>query len=351
MNTSHADVLKSDLTSPDVTFLEHRSLQIDQSSKRDRPQEFVFCLLPAFSMLSLCSAVETLRIANSLTGSPLYEWSFIGDETSELASSIGISVPVEKSLPPIGGNDALFVCGGANVEQGTSKKILGWLRKSARHGAAVGGLCTGTFAVAKAGLLFEKRATIHWENQHSLTEEFPDTEVTKTPVQIDEDRYSTAGGVSAIDLMLSLIAERHGNELAMRVSEQLMYTNAHFVQSGTTIDTADRNKINHPKLRQIIKIMEQKIEEPCSITVLAKSVNVSTRQLERLFQRHLNDSPVRYFTKMKLARAHDLLHQTDLTITQISFACGFGSLSHFSKIYKKKYGQSPHRLRNQPPSI
>lgn len=64
MNTSHADVLKSDLTSPDVTFLEHRSLQIDQSSKRDRPQEFVFCLLPAFSMLSLCSAVETLRIAN-----------------------------------------------------------------------------------------------------------------------------------------------------------------------------------------------------------------------------------------------------------------------------------------------
>ena len=69
----------------------------------------------------------------------------------ELGSSIGISVPVEPSLPHMGNNDALFVCGGANVEQNTSKTVLGWLRKSARHGASVGGLCTGTYALAKAG--------------------------------------------------------------------------------------------------------------------------------------------------------------------------------------------------------
>ena len=334
-----------------MTMQEHHSLEIEQSANLNKPQKFVFCLLPSFSMLSLCSAVETLRIANTLTKQTLYEWSFIGDETLELGSSIGISVPVEPSLPHMGNNDALFVCGGANVEQNTSKTVLRWLRKSARHGASVGGLCTGTYALAKAGLLFEKRAIIHWENQHSLSEAFPDTEVTKTPVQIDTNRYSTAGGISAIDLMLNLIAEKHGSELALRVSEQLMYTNVHLAQSGTTIDAADRNRITHPKVRRIVKIMEQNIEDPCAISFLAKSVNVSTRQLERLFRRYLNDTLVRYFTKMRLTGAHDLLHQTDMTVTDISFACGFGSLGHFSKLYRKQYGQSPHKIKNQPPSM
>lgn len=336
---SAATNLEMDLSDRPSTKLEHSRLI------SGRPDVFVFCLLPSFSMLSLCSAIETLRIANDLSGTALYSWSFIGDGALNIQSSIGLSLPVGAELPSMGPNDVLFVCGGANVEQNTTAQVLNWLRKSVRYGSAIGGLCTGTYAIAKAGLLNGKSATIHWENQHSLREMFPGTEVSQSPIEVDDHRFSTAGGVSSIDLMLKLIADRNDKHLAERVSEQLMYTNVHVVQTGTTIDLADRNRVIHPKLNRVVKEMEQNVENPISVETLAQLVNISTRQLERLFRRHLDQSPVRYYLQIRLDRAHALLHQTDMSILEVALACGFVSNSHFSKNYRKTFGVSPNHLR------
>ncbi len=315
--------------------------------RRRDVQKFIFYLLPDFSMLSLCSAIEPLRIANRVAGQKIYEWLFCGHNTAGLSSSIGISVPVLDIMPEANRDDIILVCGGLNIEKVASKDVLNWLRKSARKGAAIGGLCTGTYVLARAGLLQDKRATIHWENQDSLSEVFPNIEVTQTPSEIDGNRYSTAGGVASIDLVLSLIEERCGAELTNDVAEQLIYNSLRQVQSGTTISTEFRKGLRHPKLKTVVRTMDDNLEEPLTAGELADMVHISVRQLERLFLRYIGESPKRYYLTLRLNKSRNLLCQTDLSVINVGLSCGFSSPSHFSKCYRAKFGVSPYEMRRE----
>jgi transcriptional regulator GlxA family with amidase domain len=306
-----------------------------------------FYVLPEFSMLSLCSAIEPLRMANEIAQQQLYSWRFLGDGASALESSIGIPLAVDDDLPAVVRNDIVFVCAGVNVQLGTTKRLLNWIRKCARTGASIGGLCTGAYVLAKAGLLKGKRATIHWNVQHSLDEMFPETLLTQTPIQIDGNRMTTAGGVASIDLMLELIERHHEARLSNRVAEQLMYSNIQIVQKTTSITAADRKRTISPKLKRVIRVMEENLERPLKGARLAYHVNLSTRQLERLFHKFFNQSPIRYYNGLRLQRAYDLLLHTDMTLIDIAFACGFGSASSFSKNFQKKFGVSPHQTRQK----
>lgn len=308
-------------------------------------RKIYFYVLPEFSMLSLCSAVEPLRMANEIAQQQLYSWQFLGEGAPTLQSSVGISLAVDDDLPAVVRNDIVFVCAGVNMQSGTTKRVLNWLRKCARQGASMGGLCTGAYVLAKAGLLKGKRATIHWNVQNSLDGMFPDTLLTRTPVQIDGNCMTTAGGVASIDLMLELIERHHEARLSNRVAEQLMYSNIQIVQKTTSITAADRKRTINPKLKRVIQVMEENLESPLSGVRLADHANLSTRQLERMFRKFFDQSPVRYYNGLRLQRANDLLIHTDMTLIDIAFACGFGSESSFSKNFQKKFGVSPHQTR------
>jgi hypothetical protein len=169
--------------------------------------------------------------------------------------------------------------------------VIGWLRREARKGPVMGGLCTAGYTLAKAGLLDGKRATIHWENQDSFSEEFEDVTLTKSVFVIDGNRITTAGGTASIDLMLKIIADDHGEDLANLVADQLIYTSIRTDQDTQRLSIPTRIGVRHPKLGQVIRMMEQNIEDPISPAQLAKDVSMSTRQLERLFRRYLNRSP------------------------------------------------------------
>jgi transcriptional regulator GlxA family with amidase domain len=209
----------------------------------------------------------------------------------------------------------------------------------------VGGLCTGAHALARAGLLQGRRATIHWENHDSFCEEFEEVRLTKSVFVIDGNRITTAGGIASIDLMLKLIARDHGEELASTVADQLIYSSIRTDQDTQRLSIPTRIGVRHPKLAQVIQTMEQTIEEPISPSVLAEDVGMSTRQLERLFRRYLNRSPKRYYMELRLQKARNLLMQTDLSVINVALACGFTSPSHFSKCYRAHYGTTPYRER------
>ena len=202
-----------------------------------------------------------------------------------------------------------------------------------------------SYVMAKAGLLDGKRATIHWENHDSFTEEFDEVELTKSVFVVDGNRMSTAGGTSSIDLMLKLIADEHGEQLANAVADQMIYSSIRTDQDTQRLSVPTRIGVRHPKLSQVIQMMEQNIEEPISPSILAKDVGMSTRQLERLFRRYLNRSPKRYYMELRLQKARNLLMQTDMTVINVALACGFASPSHFSKCYRSHYNTTPYRER------
>jgi len=310
-----------------------------------RPRRFIFVLLPEFSLLCFSSAVESLRIANRMAGVTLYEWMLTGEGGATIRCSAGTEFNLECDLPELNRDDTVMLCGGIDVQRATTKRLVGWLRREVRRGITIGGLCTASYTMARAGLLDGKRATIHWENQDSFAEEFEDVDLTKSVFVIDGNRLTTAGGTSSIDLMLKVIADDHGETLANSVADQLIYSSIRTDQDTQRLSVPTRIGVRHPKLSLVIQKMEAFIEEPISPSILASEVGMSTRQLERLFRRYLNRSPKRYYMELRLSKARNLLMQTDMSVINVALACGFASPSHFSKCYRAHYDTTPYRER------
>ena len=309
------------------------------------PRRFVFVLIENFTLLSFSSALDALRIANRMSGKKLYDWIFIGENEEFVSCSAGTQFKLDNSLIELHRDDTILLCGGTSIQESTTRKLIGWLRREARRGLIVGGLCTAAYPMAKAGLLDEKKATIHWENQDSFAEEFLEVELTKTVFVCDGNRYTTAGGTSSIDLLLKIIADEHGEELANAVADQMIYSSIRTDQDTQRLSVPTRIGVRHPKLSKVIQMMEINIEEPISPSVLAKDVGMSTRQLERLFRRYLDRSPKRYYMELRLQKARNLLMQTDMSVINVALACGFASPSHFSKCYRAHYDTTPYRER------
>jgi transcriptional regulator GlxA family with amidase domain len=315
--------------------------------KSTAPKRFVFLLLDKFTMLSFACAIEPLRIANRVIGAPVYEWALAGEGTVDgvVHCSNGAAFKLDIGLSEIDRDDTVLICGGIDVQKATTKGILNWLRREARKGVAIGGLCTGAYSLAKAGLLDSKRATIHWENQDGFIEEFEEVKLTRSIFVIDGNRMSTAGGTASLDMMLKIISADHGDDVANTVADQLIYSTIRTDQDTQRLSIPTRIGVRHPKLSQVIQMMEAAIEEPISPADLADDVGMSTRQLERLFRRYLNRSPKRYYMELRLSKARNLLMQTDMSVINVALACGFASPSHFSKCYRAHYSTTPYRER------
>ena len=325
------------------TPIQRQIVELDKVPQK--PRRFVFVLLDNFTLLSFAAAMDCLRLANRMSGKSLYEWRLVGEGGESVSCSTGTAFHLDGDLDELRRDDTIIVCGGADVQKATTKRMLNWLRREARRGLAVGGLCTAAYTLAKAGLLDGKRATIHWENQDSFSEEFDEVNLTKSVFIIDGNRLTTAGGTSSIDLFLQIISNDHGEELASAVADQQIYSSIRTDQDTQRLSVPTRIGVRHPKLSQVIQKMEANIEEPISPSVLATEVGMSTRQLERLFRRYLNRSPKRYYMELRLQKARNLLMQTDMSVINVALACGFASPSHFSKCYRAHYETTPYRER------
>ncbi|WP_424943044.1 GlxA family transcriptional regulator [Aliiroseovarius crassostreae] len=309
------------------------------------PRRFVFVLVNDFTLLSFAGAVDALRIANRASGQKLYEWTLMSEGGRDVTCSAGATFSVDSDLEDLRRDDIVMICSGVQVQSNSSPKLLSWLRREARRGVQIAGLCTASHIMAKAGLLSEKRATIHWENHDSFAEEFDDVDLTKRIFVIDGARMTAAGGTASMDLMLKLIAQQQGEEVANVVADQQIYTSIRTDRDSQRLSVPTRIGVRHPKLSEVIQRMESNIEEPISPSILASDVGMSTRQLERLFRRYLNRSPKRYYMELRLQKARNLLMQTDMSVINVALACGFSSPSHFSKCYRSHYDTTPYRER------
>jgi len=313
---------------------------------------FVFILLPNFSMMAFTSAIEPLRIANRLMGRELYRWHIVAKQAGTVRASNGCVVLADQGIADIdigpGPNvPTILVVSGIGAEHVSDRELFGWLRRADRSGAIIGGLCTGAHILARAGLLSGHRCTIHWENLPGFMEEFPDIDVAADLFEVDQKRVTCSGGTAPLDLMLHLIARKHGQELATKISEQCLLDRIRQPHDHQRMPYRVRLGIHHPKLISAIEMMEANVEEPLDQEMLARYVGLSRRQLERLFRKHLGRTPAQYYLELRLERARHLLYQTTMPIMNIAFACGFVSASHFSTCYRQMYGKTPRAERTR----
>jgi AraC family transcriptional regulator, glycine betaine-responsive activator len=306
-----------------------------------RKSRFAFLTLPNYSMIAVANAVEPLRMANSLSGLAAYEWVIASLDGQPVPASNGLALSPTIPLEYAGRADIVFVCGGINVRESVSPPLLTALRRLAEQRAPLGALCTGGYALARAGLLDRYRATIHWENLSALREEFPRVLISDQLFSIDRDRFTCSGGVAPLDLMLHLIEAKLGPRISQRVSEQFIVDRVRSDKDRQYVPLRAQVGVAHQSLIKVAELMEANIERPLSLERIARQTGLSRRQIERLFKRHLNCVPKRYYLEMRLRRARELLLQTAMPIMDITTACGFQSPPHFSKCYRNQFGHPP----------
>ncbi|QLC72741.1 GlxA family transcriptional regulator [Pseudomonas sp. LPB0260] len=309
------------------------------------PQSIGFLLLDNFTLISLASAVEPLRMANQLSGKELYRWYTLTQSGLPVSASDGLQITPDAGLDNAPALDAVIVCGGVDIQHSVTREHLHWLQVQGRHGLQLGGVCTGSWALAKAGLLDGFDCSVHWEFLAAMQEAFPRAAISTRLFSIDRTRCTSSGGTAPMDMMLHLIGREHGRELAAAISEMFIYERIRNEQDHQRVPLKHMLGTNQPKLQEIVALMEANLEEPIDLDELACYVDVSRRQLERLFQKYLHCSPSRYYLKLRLIRARQLLKQTSMSIIEVASVCGFVSTPHFSKCYREYFGIPPRDER------
>ena len=313
--------------------------------QNENPQEFGYLVLPQFSMLNLGAAMDPLRAANRLCGRKLYIWRAIAAEGLQISSSNGIELTANGTFAEIDRIANLIVVAGMEPKRYAEPATLARLRRLARGGCRLGAVSTGSYILAKAGLLDGYRCTIHWESLNSFREEFPKLEATQELYEIDRDRMTCSGGTAAMDMMLHLIALDHGRDLATAVAEQFIHGQIRDKRAPQRMALRNRLGAAHPKLLSVVELMEENLEDPLTRAELARRVGLSTRQLERLFRSYLRRTPTRYYLELRLQRARSLLTQSTMSVLDVAMACGFVSASHFSKCYRDYFNRTPREDR------
>jgi AraC family transcriptional regulator, glycine betaine-responsive activator len=316
-------------------------LTLDPALHDLRVTRIGFLLLDNFSLIALGTAVDPLRIANMVVRRDVYEYQLIGTNGDIVRSSDGIRVMPDIAMSQAGTFDAVFVVGPNPIPRKGIGAIMDWLRLQARNGTALGGLDTGSYFLARAGLLNGYRCTIHWEDQDVLLGQFPKLTVSNRLYEVDRDRYTCSGGVAPLDLMVHLLSMPPGSPtLSARVLELLLAERrGHEERQVTSL----RQYIGreHAKLDEALQVMESNVEETLSVAEIASFVQVSQRQLERWFSERLGKTPAQAYLEIRLLRARQLLYRTARPLEEVCARTGFTSLTHFSTRYKAHFDISP----------
>lgn len=298
-------------------------------------------------MIAFTNALEILRMANYLLGEQIYQWSVFSVDGKPVEASNGLSVSKTTQLNYTNMPDVLLVCGGVDIQHAVTSDVIKLLTQASKHNMWLGGLCTGSYALAKTGLLDGYKCTIHWENMASLCEQFSSISFMEELFVIDRNRCTCAGGTAPLDLMLAFVAARFGKNLVAEISDQFMVVRARDSKDQQHIPVAARVGYSHKALVEVSALMEANIEEPLSLDELARLASLSQRHLQRMFKHTLNMTPMHYYLNLRLRRARALLLQTEMSVMSVTVACGFQSSCHFSKSYRTLFGYSPSMERNQ----
>ena len=303
---------------------------------------FGFLLLPEFTLLAFSSALDPLRIANQLAQKPLYGWWVLSETGAPVASSSGLDVSVHDSLEQLDKSLTLFVCSGNNGVRAATDNVVSAIRRHARFGGQVGGICTGASTLARAGLLKNKRFTLHWENQPGFVETFPDLIPRRSLVEEDGGLLTCSGGSAATEMMLRIIKDDYGEDFAIAVADMCLNALSGDPKRDQRSSIAKAIDSRNPKLLHILREMYANIEEPLLLEELAESAGVSRRHMERMFTKALGEAPASTYRKIKLDKARALLAETDLSVSDVAAATGFSSASILTRHYKARYGETPY---------
>jgi AraC family transcriptional regulator, glycine betaine-responsive activator len=297
-------------------------------------------------MLAFSAAIEALRVANWVSGRSLYEWVLISHDGKPVSPSSGIAMQPHIAAADIDRLPIMLFCAGIGGSKYRDKRVFSWLRRLARNETILGGIGTGAYALARAGLLEGYRCTLHWEEFENFSREFPHLQLTADLFEVDRDRMTCPGGTASLDMIFHLIEQQHGRDLAWQIADEFIQ---HRVRSGDDpqrMSLQSRTRINDARLLAAISAMEKHLEDPIALYKICRISGLSLRHLQRRFTEVLGRSPTVFYRELRLQRARKMLMHGTKSILEVAVANGFVSGSHFTRCYRAHFGRPPREERS-----
>ncbi|MCI0537139.1 MAG: GlxA family transcriptional regulator [Verrucomicrobiales bacterium] len=309
------------------------------------PVQIAFILLPKFHMMALTAAVEPMRVANLLTQRTLYRWSMYSLGEPEVAASNDMLVATKQSIYQCKSFDIAFVCASFYPETCDDPRFFSWLRRASREGRHIGAMDTGTIVLARAGLLKGIRVTANYTELAGLSEQCPDIVVTDHLFETNANITTCAGGTAPMDMMLCLVREQFGEQLADRVSSHIFHERIRTSEDSQIYWVRHHGLDISGELRLAIEIMEANTDTPLTIAEVATRAGSTVRRLQRLFRSNFNVTPANFYMRIRLERARQYLRHTQMSVLQVAVASGFCSQEHFARRFRDFFGRSPRQER------
>ncbi len=307
--------------------------------------QFAILIFPGFPMMAFSSIIEPLRAANTLAGRTCYSWITVGLTGEKVQASNGIHIEPDYSVRTAPVVDRIVLSSGGDADHIIAEEALAWVRRNLRADAQVGSVSDGAFFLARAGLLDGYACTLHWISQPAFQEAFPDLDLRRDLYVIDRKRFTSAGGVGALDMMLDLIGRDYGADLSAGVAEWFVHSPLRSSVDRKLMPLRLRTGVHDELVLSAIAIMEDEVEDRLSIADLAGRLGISADKLERSFRGEFGVSPGTYYRTTRLRRAHDLLAHSTLPVREVALSCGFWSVSSFSRAFRQQYGYTPREVR------
>ncbi|MDS9469244.1 GlxA family transcriptional regulator [Paracoccus sp. MBLB3053] len=311
----------------------------------DQPLSVTILVLPDASLMSLAATLDPMRAANRISGRKPYRWRVVSMDGQPVATSCGLAMQVDGAFQSQDECDLLIVVAAFNIARHATSAVLSSVRKGARRARMVGGVEAGSWVLAMAGLLDQRQATTHWEDLEDFAARFPQVRVIPDRWVVDGPVFTTGGAAPALDFMLALIRARQGFGSALNVASLYVYEEVRLPSDAQPLVSLGRiGKLEH-RVAQAIRIMEEHVDAPLPIKVIAGRVKCSARTLEGLFREAVETSPGAYYLSLRLQAARRLIVDTDLSMAEIAVRTGFSSIATLARSFRRQFGQPPTAAR------
>jgi transcriptional regulator GlxA family with amidase domain len=310
-------------------------------------QHIDILVLPETNLILTASVIEPLRAANRIAGRDLYRWTLHSPDGRPIETKSGIPIPVSGAFRPTRETDPLFVLASYNWRNSATREMKFLLSRTARHRSLIAGIETGSFILAETSLLDGFSATTHWEDFDDFARAYPQVTMVRERFVIDAKRITTGGPLPTLDLMLELIRRAHGYSLALEVSRLFIYEQDRTRGDLMQMPAVANMRIPDARVQKAVKLMEETVEAPLSLTRLARRSGVSARHLQDLFRETMGVAPHTHYLALRLNAARRKVIETKGGFADIAAETGFNSASAFSRSYRASYGESPRDTRGR----
>jgi transcriptional regulator GlxA family with amidase domain len=315
------------------------------------PRRVVLLIYPGVQPLDVVGPAEVFSAADAIAGGGAYEVEVVA-KTSEpvVVRSSGFGIAPKLTLSACRGPiDTLIVAGGHGVRQAVGDEVLvRWVRSAARRSRRVTSVCSGTFLLARAGLLEGRTVTTHWASCDLLADAHPELTVDPNPIFVrDGDVWTSAGVTAGMDLALALVEDDLGREVALEVARWLVLFlkrpggQAQF-SSHLAAQPADREP-----LRELQSWIADHLDADLRVDALAERAHMSPRNFARAFSRETGMTPAVYVEQLRVERARQCLESGDEPVEAIAARCGFGTPETMRRAFARRVGVGPAAYRTR----